>query len=56
MFDWLGLVGMFNGYGFNAVPNVHAGAYLHPTTAYAYSSSSPNIYSQTPADADRNSR
>ena len=56
MFDWFGLVGMFHGIGFAATPNVHAGAHLRPTAAYTYSNNSPNIYSQTRADTDRNSR
>ena len=56
MFDWFCLVGMFNGNCFNAVPNVHAGAHLHPTATFTYSNNSPNIYSQTRADTDRNSR
>lgn len=55
MFDRFVLVGMFDGNGFNAVPNVHAGAYFHPTPAYSYSNNSPNIYSQTRADTDGNS-
>ncbi len=45
MFNRFGLVGMFLGNGFNAVPNVHAGAHLHPTAACSYSNNSPNIYS-----------
>ena len=44
MFDWFGLVGMFDGNGFLTVPNAHAGARLHSTSAYTYSDSSPNIY------------
>ena len=55
MFDWFGLVGMFYGNGFLAVPNVHAGAHFHPTPAHIYSNNGPNIYSQTRADTDRNS-
>ena len=56
MFNRFGLVGMFHGNGFNPVPNVHAGAHLHPTATDSYSNSGPNIYSQTRADTDGNSR
>ena len=47
---------MFDGNGFLAVPNVHAGAHLHPTAAYTYSNNSPDIYSQTRVDTNRNRR
>ena len=56
MFDWFGLVGVFHGNGFLAISNVHAGAHLYPTAADIYSKNSPNIYSQTRADTDGNSR
>ena len=53
---WFGLVGMFHGNGFNSVPNVHAGAHLHPPAAYTYSNNGPDTYSQTRADTDGSSR
>ena len=39
MFDWFGLVGMFDRNGFFAVPNIHAGAHFHPKAAYTNTSS-----------------
>lgn len=56
MFDWFGLVGMFDGNGFNALPNVHAGVHLHPTAADTHSNNSPNIYSRARAGTDGSSR
>ena len=45
MFNRFGLVGVFHGNGFSAVPNVHAGAHFHPTPADIYSNNSPNTHS-----------
>lgn len=45
MFDWFGLVGMFDGNGFDTVTSFHAGAHLHPATAYTCSNNSPNTHS-----------